>query len=609
MRPSNGMTRWLLLTEFFPPEHGGIQAALATLAQPFQAELTVVTRPQPGDQAWDQAQHYSVIRRSLWSGRTKPSWWWLIAWLWSRRGLDELTVFGHFSPAVTAAWLLSWFGYRYAVLVHGQDLLSEERRGFRRWLVGPLLRRARWIGVNSAFTASAVHRHKVVWSKIVRTHPAVDDQLLDNPAQPIGQQLVTVCRLVARKNVAMVIRAVAELRRDWPQLEYHIIGDGPERASLERLAVELGITAAVTFHGQVQASEKQARLRQASLAVMVPKVLQQGSDVEGLGIFYLEAAAVGLPIVASPTGGVGEAVIDGRTGRLVNPDSLEELVAAMRKLLSDPDRARAFGRAGRDFIRQEFTATVRNRRFAWMLAPLDQVPLPKVSIVIPVYNHAGTVGRTLQSVAAQTWPKVETIVVNDGSTDDLESALVPWRPDITYLTQPNQGAPVARNLGAQRASGEYLLFLDADTWLHPELLTRLVQTLATHPEASWAYSNFRFGPKGFRLQEFSAPALRRLNYIHTSSLLRRRDFPGFDPSLTRFQDWDLWLTLSSQGRVGTWLPEELFRVSQTQGGMKASQWMPRFVYRLPLIGTGRGSQTIRSYRQAEQVIRKKHGLA
>lgn len=600
--------RWLLLTEFFPPEFGGIQSALATIAEAHATGLVVMTKKQLGDQSFDANKKYQVIRRSLFSGRVWPRWSWLIGWLWRHRRDYQQTVFGHFSPAVTAAWILSWIGYRYAVLVHGQDILSEQRRGLRRWLVGPLLRRAAWVGVNSTFTGEIIHRYGVTWSRIVRTHPAVSDELLTLRAEPSGQRLITICRLVPRKNVELVIRAMQALRTDFPNLRYDVVGDGPDRSRLEDLTRELGLESIVTFYGWVVESEKLSLLAKARLAVMVPKQLEQGSDVEGLGIVYLEAAALGLPIIASRTGGIEDIVHDGETGLLVNPDSADELVQAIIRLLNNPEQARELGRAAQALVKAEFVASFRNHLFGWMLNPLWQSARPKVSIILPVYNHAQTIGRTLQSIINQTWQNYEIILVDDGSTDGLAQATQPWRDRLTLIAQPNQGAPVARNSGARQAKGEFLLFIDADTWLHPDMVTTMVQTIATHPSVAYTYSRFRFGPKGFRLHEFSVAKLRQQNYIHTSSLIRTKDFPGFDPDLRRFQDWDLWLTMADQGKLGLFIPLELFRVSQGRGGMKASRWLPRFVYRLPWIGQGGGSTSIRRYREFEKRIRAKHKL-
>src|SRR6185369_17272233 len=96
------------------------------------------------------------------------------------------------------------------------------------------------------------------------------------PHQPGKDRVVTVVRLVARKNLATIIQAVARLRATFTRIQYDVIGDRPEKENLVALAASLGISAQVTFHGQVSDQKKIELLRQATVFVMAPKVLAQG---------------------------------------------------------------------------------------------------------------------------------------------------------------------------------------------------------------------------------------------------------------------------------------------------------------------------------------------
>ena len=232
-----------------------------------------------------------------------------------------------------------------------------------------------------------------------------------------------------------------------------------------------------------------------------------------------------------------------------------------------------------------------------------------ISIVVPCYNHANALPALLQSMAKQTYTEFEVIVVDDGSIDNPCAVVnnlskIFSFPLQCYVTK-NQGAPAARNFGASKARGEYLLFADADLVMQPNMLERLLETLHNNPQASYAYSAFRFGWKKFSAVSFDASALRKMNYIHTSALIRRGDFVGFDESLHRFQDWDLWLTMLANNKLGVAVPEMLFTARVMRIGI--SKWRPSFWYTLwPIFGYTPPS--VLAYNRAKQVIMQKHSL-
>jgi glycosyltransferase involved in cell wall biosynthesis len=231
-----------------------------------------------------------------------------------------------------------------------------------------------------------------------------------------------------------------------------------------------------------------------------------------------------------------------------------------------------------------------------------------ISVLIPVYNHAKELIQAIRSLDHQTHAPHEIIVVDDGSSDHPEQALreagMLNRVRFSRLAE-NRGAPVARNTAFAQSTGEAVIFLDADADLRADALDRLHAALLADTEAAFAYSAFRFGKKLFRSQVYSVEALKRGNFIHTSALIRRTAFPGFDPDLKKFQDWDLWLQLAEQGRYGVYVPELLMTFAErVQGGM--SRWIPSFAYRLPWALIGYEPEVVRRYREAEQIIRRKH---
>jgi glycosyltransferase involved in cell wall biosynthesis len=236
--------------------------------------------------------------------------------------------------------------------------------------------------------------------------------------------------------------------------------------------------------------------------------------------------------------------------------------------------------------------------------------MPTVSVIIPTYQHATALPACLDSVLVQTYSDMQIIVVDDGSTDATQDVLSHYTGRITIIQQENQGSNAARNNGAAQATGTLLLFCDADVVLEPNCVARMVQALADHPTASYAYSAFVFGWKKFPLWEFSAEKLRKENYIHTTSLIRREHFPGFDVTLKRMQDWDLWLTMLERQHTGVWIPDVLFRVSvvQERSLMNKSAWLPSFMYRIPWSRFGIHIPAVEAKAAAEAIVRKKHHL-
>lgn len=200
-----------------------------------------------------------------------------------------------------------------------------------------------------------------------------------------------------------------------------------------------------------------------------------------------------------------------------------------------------------------------------------------ISIIIPVHNHYKELEKCLDSISEQTFRDFEIIVVED---------------------MFGVGANTARNYGFQESRGEFLLFCDADIVMKPDMLEKMFKTLKYNPQASYVYSSFKFGWKKFKLWPFNAEKLKKMPYIHTTSLIRRAHFPIFDEQVQRLQDWDLWLTMLENGYIGIWIPEILFSIKPRHGGM--SKWLPSFMYKIPFL------KSVKKYKNAEDIIKKKH---
>lgn len=156
---------------------------------------------------------------------------------------------------------------------------------------------------------------------------------------------LSVARLVARKGIDQVVRALASLGGSRPAPSLVIVGDGPERAALVALVRSLGLEQRVRFAGSVPAAALPHWYNLADAFVLPAR--NAPPDVEGFGIVYLEASACGKPVIGARGCGAEDAILHGETGLLVDPEQPAQLAAAMRELASDRARACELGRNGR----------------------------------------------------------------------------------------------------------------------------------------------------------------------------------------------------------------------------------------------------------------------
>ncbi|HRH23220.1 MAG TPA: glycosyltransferase family A protein [Candidatus Magasanikbacteria bacterium] len=235
-----------------------------------------------------------------------------------------------------------------------------------------------------------------------------------------------------------------------------------------------------------------------------------------------------------------------------------------------------------------------------------------ISVIVPVYNRRDVFLKSLTSLISQTYSSLQIIIVDDGSTEDIqttfESVCALYENEqrsFLCIRQENRGAPAARNRGLREAVGTYVIFWDADVIADPHMLQTMYDTLQKNTNASFAYSNFLFGRKLFRGMSFSFEELKKKNYITTTSLIKTEDAVEWDESLKRFQDWDLWLTMAESGKSGIWIDKTLFKVEK---GGTISSWLPSFAYNKPFRWLPGMYGRVKKYENAERVIFDKHHL-
>ena len=338
-----------LTTTDFAPRPGGVARYYSEIAKRLDQDRTSVLFID---------QTHSVGSRHAWTLPVYRKKWlpliprWIQAtmrtWLAARKTGAETIWVGDILPFGTAAYILLKLRLipEYIVSVHGLDVLTAYKN--KPKLAAKILGQARAITTNSEFVRAQVVKQGIDQKKIHIVYPGVSPAVGAGlaPAQNVRADghppvLMTVARLEHRKGIDDVIRALPKVWERYHDLEYHIVGDGPVRQELETLSVDVGalliapVRERVVFHGKVSDSQLEKLYHQASVFVMTPKA--DPVDIEGFGIVYLEAGAYSLPVVASKTGGVPEAVEHGENGLLVTPDNSDEIAESILKILDSEE--------------------------------------------------------------------------------------------------------------------------------------------------------------------------------------------------------------------------------------------------------------------------------
>jgi glycosyltransferase involved in cell wall biosynthesis len=189
---------------------------------------------------------------------------------------------------------------------------------------------------------------------------------------------------------------------------------------------------------------------------------------------------------------------------------------------------------------------------------------PCVSVVITSFNHAHFLGRSIESATGQTYPCVETLVVDDGSHDN-PGQVVRRYPNVGFVRQANRGASAARNAGWRTSTGEYLVFLDADDRLRPNALEAGVRCFGANPGAGFVYGRYTClrgdgtllptgPPRPEGGDDYSALLQRNFIAMNGTVMFRRtvlESVGGYDTSLQACEDYDLYLRIAQKYPIGS----------------------------------------------------------
>jgi glycosyltransferase involved in cell wall biosynthesis len=357
--------RILITTGIFPPDIGGPATYVPTIAKALAErghQVTVLTTSEPENLQWDDSIYPFLVFRI--NRRQK-------IWLRSLKCIAEILRLGRAADVIYAngiyfeAAIANKFLRKPLVMkIVGDEAWERSvRRGWTKdnfedfqqrcqsWQAELLKRHRSWVVrqankviVPSQYLANWVVKWGVPTEKIAVIYNAVE---IPDKVEPLSIPLktpvkaVTVGRLIPLKQVDRLIEALREI----PELGLVVVGDGPERPRLERIAQELGVSGRVYFAGQRSKKETLSLMAACDLFVL-------NSTYEGLPHTVLEAMALGLPVIATAVGGTPEVVRDGETGVLV----LEQngVIKALLTLARDPAFRRRLGEAARQWISDRF---------------------------------------------------------------------------------------------------------------------------------------------------------------------------------------------------------------------------------------------------------------
>ncbi len=339
-----------------------------------QNSLVVSTGAYDGSSASDARYPQPIDRIGVRATRLRTVQG-LALWTWRAGALAKqwrpgFTWCGELKPAgYPARWVAARHSVPYGVIVYGTELLLIQakirRSRFKRRTAGSIIGNARVLVAISGWTADLAREVlgmldldvpvETVPLGTTPSHfrPGVDARAVRAKyGLHGGPWLLTVARLQWHKGIDTVMKALPAIRARHADARYAVVGTGEQLSQFERLAQELGLGENVRFLGAVPDAELPALYNAADLYVGASRRVELLA--EGFGISLVEASACGLAVVGGRSGGVSDAVRDGETGILVDPDDPVAVAAGINELLANPQRRKQLGAAGRKAVERYY---------------------------------------------------------------------------------------------------------------------------------------------------------------------------------------------------------------------------------------------------------------
>ena len=375
--------RVLIVTNDLPPRVGGIQYYVDQLARGLCAagdEVWMYGSSYEGDADWDRTAPYRVVRERVQTLLPTPKVLRHVTRL-VRHVDPDVIVFGAAFPlGLLGPVLRRRTGVPYVGFTHGLEVSSARVPGGGR-LLRAIGRDAAAITFVSRWCDDLLRPHFGPGPDYVRLPPAIDpgdfhprvDGTAIRERYGFGDDPVVVCvsRLVERKGQDQLIRGLRGLRERVPGARLLLVGGGPHRDALAELARAEGVEDWVAIAGEVSDEELPLHYAAGDVFAMPCRERIGGLEVEAFGIVFIQAQAIGRPVVAGDIGGVPDALRDSETGLLVDGTDVDAVRDAVASLLGDPERATRMGEAAARFVAEGFTWDGRTADLRRLLAQVS----------------------------------------------------------------------------------------------------------------------------------------------------------------------------------------------------------------------------------------------
>jgi phosphatidyl-myo-inositol dimannoside synthase len=334
----------LLITSEFPPNVGGIGNHGYNLASALQREgyqvtvlADVIDIPQSQLETFRKKQAFT-IRYILRNNIVINTYFKRVSLaLQLSRKADLVICSGKYPLWMGALIRFISASKKLVAVVHGSEL--DIKQQFTRKLVDNALRKFTCIVAVSAYTAAHLPKRLPVNISQHIIHNGINTDEFRNvrmhrlPGEPA---LLTVGSVTNRKGQENVVRALPAIRKKFAGVRYHIIGKPVVQKQIEAVASNLGVAEVLQFHGAVDRVTLLERMGGATIKLMLSNHTTDG-DFEGFGIAVLEANAFSIPVIGSRNSGIADAIVDGKTGILVDPKNAEEIVSAIETIMNNYD--------------------------------------------------------------------------------------------------------------------------------------------------------------------------------------------------------------------------------------------------------------------------------